>query len=487
MTDDFKAILDYVVEMTGHTRLKELVGSDPERYRPVVYKVAAGLGPRPDNGFREAIEAIGSDRSRVRAGFVGPHLWAGGAEAHGASVIRNTIDRIQWVGAVGLDGNVGGVTETEYDPLCPTAYGMANARALASQCDVVVTWAVANTDRFLLGLTERPKLVAVVHSTPDTEWGRKVYSETTGVDVWVLVSESCRGALPQRHRESARLIPNAPDPARLIARVDRETQRSLWGIRPGTVVAGLLQRVTAEKGCGAALALAKACPETIDVVVVGDGRDLPFWRGEAETMGLQNLKFVGPTHDPGSALAAFDTLIVPSDYESFCLTIAEGWLAGVPVISTPVGIAEAHPELVRTVGFGRTPLELGEALASDLGDKEGTAARVRLAKVFVEKAYPIEGFGKAWGDLLLSIAAPSVKAHLVRSGTATESDKRATLDAVIACPHRGRELSNSEMARLVPGSCSGCGGPKARHECDAGRGSIGGYPTLDDCLLCVSR
>ena len=54
-------------------------------------------------------------------------------------------------------------------------------------------------------------------------------------------------------------------------------------------------------------------------------------------------------------------------------------------------------------------------------------------------------------------------------------DQPAILDAVAACPDRGPVLGVSFQAECGCGELTGC---------RAGRGSVPGRVTLDDCLIC---
>lgn len=480
--DGFRVALARVIEVTGHARFGDLAASRPE-YRAAIVAMAAKLDSRVAGPFETAVAGRASaSGGRVRAGLLGPCLIAGGAETHGAMLIRHTSPSVCWAGSVSLESGADRGMAREYTSLVPTGWGRRDAQTLADAVDVLITWAVPDLDGILKGRPRRPKTIAVVHSPVESEWGRTVYRETKGADAWVLVSELCRAGLTEDRARSATVILNAPDPDRLKPRRTREQTRQVWGVPADATVLGFLQRMTGEKGCDAILRSAIANPSAW-VVAVGDGFLLDELRESVQRAGLRNVVLPGPDDDPGACLAAFDLMICASDYESFGLSLAEAWAMGVPVISTKVGVAALYPGLTRLVPNRPTVADIAAAVKEVLSDREGTRRRVLRAKECVRGQLGVGRFAREWSDLIRGLAGPTA-AMDVRAGR-DSARRRELLNAVLACPDRGPELPNSELTRLGLTTC--CGGGPTRWRCGSGKGSVSGLPTLDDCLNCVAK
>ena len=89
--------------------------------------------------------------------------------------------------------------------------------------------------------------------------------------------------------------------------------------------------------------IAAAHPDPV-LLLLGDGPD----RAAVESLAAQLLPpgrvvFAGERNDVSDCLAAMDLFVHPAISESFCQVIVEAQIAGLPLVSTAVGIA---PELI---------------------------------------------------------------------------------------------------------------------------------------------
>ena len=107
-----------------------------------------------------------------------------------------------------------------------------------------------------------------------------------------------------------------------------------------------LGRLSPEKGVSDLLKAWKRMPAGRQLVIAGDGPELPGLKAEAEILGLKNVQFTGfvprEAQDEMWAGAAF--LVVPSIWEEpFGMVVLEAWARGRAVVAYAIG---ALPELV---------------------------------------------------------------------------------------------------------------------------------------------
>lgn len=405
---------------------------------------------------------------RLRVGIWCPCMVMGGAEAWQLALVRSVDPaRVAWQGVAVTQG------EPSTDPraveqhrqLLPVSFGREAATALAGQCDVIISWAIDDIPGLTATLPRKPLIVSVCHAPAESPWGRTVYSKSDGIDRFVAVSELAMEVISPkvRSRTKAVTIWNAVDEPRMIPRRSPLAVRRSWGIPDGDHVAGYLGRLSLEKRPHLMLDLAQHLPDDWHVVIVGDGADSPDLERVKRDRNLSRVHLVGADPDAGDVLRAFDTLIVPSEYESFGLTIAEGLWVGTPVISTPVGLAKMQPGLTRLVPSNPTGEDLAHAIRADVVDPDRTQYRVKLARSFAHNRLSLDHFGRQWTDYLCGLTP--------RPGL-----DPATRDAILACPDRGSVLPVSRQAE----GC-GCG---ELSECRAGKGKRPGAVTLAECIAC---
>ena len=453
-----------------------------ERHAPVCLDVASGKPgraaqlvaiseglpspppPDPDPDFRPRFDPTDG---RVRVGLWMPCMNLGGAETWQLSLIRSIdADRIAWTGAVVTDGRAGtdpGMA-AEHARSMPVGYGMHAARRLAEASDVILSWSTLDLAAELAGIATRPAIVHCSHFDSSHHFPEEIADWLTPTDRWAAVSDVAREWVHPRFRDRTSIIWNAVDPDRLAVRRSRAEMRRAWGVPDGLKVAGYLGRFSPEKDPRAMLRLAQVMPAGWIAVAVGGGAELAPIREAAHP----RLILPGPDLAAGDVLGAFDALVVPSLQESFGLTIAEGLWVGVPVISTPVGLAAMVPGLTREVPIGATGPELAAAVA------EGPeAARIARGMAFARERLTLERFGREWSDLLCSAAEGRRPAPGIDP---------AVRDAVLTCPDRGPEGGLA----LLDEERTCCGGGPELTACKAGKGDRPGRVKLPECLACKS-
>lgn len=165
-----------------------------------------------------------------------------------------------------------------------------------------------------------------------------------------------------------------------------ETIHKQWKVKPGDILVGFVGRFSREKNLVApALAVRELQNRgyaQYRAVYVGDG-----WQREELTKEIKATKakgtiFTGRMDHVGDALTALDCMVAASPSEGFSLAITEAWLAGLPVVSTPVG---AVPELQLKYGqlVHEVPVENNTEM---LANQVFAATRSDLSLEIVDRA-----------------------------------------------------------------------------------------------------
>lgn len=303
----------------------------------------------------------------MRVGFLLPQiLGIGGAESWLVSLLKGLADRVELVGvAVRATLPVHEPTRAVIARYCPVYVGDDSVGMVAPRCQVLITWGTQHhLDEYLAG-HRRPsmKVVLVAHSVRPF-CCQNAHEERA--DFLVGVSKTSKAFFPEYIRGRVEVIYPGVDPDRCVPSRPREELRAFYGYGPGDKVVGFLGRFAPEKN---PLSVTSAVPTLgpgWHAFVVGEG---PLDR--AVERSIDDLPYgrhlVVPTvSHVGDALAVMDCLVVPSQYETFCLATVEAWMAGVPVVMTPVGVRmdlePVHGPLTVPIPYNPTPMTLADAI-----------------------------------------------------------------------------------------------------------------------------
>ena len=221
-------------------------------------------------------------------------------------------------------------------PLSVPAYHGADAiRSLSAESDTIVSWLVNPREYGFNG-----KLIMVHHGSPMDEW----QSRTCLVgDEIVCVSEATANHIRTLTDKPVRYVPNAVDPARIIAR----NQIDL----PAKKLCVWLHRFSKDKRPELAIQIAECLPDDWHMVLAGGGMALK---------GSERVTVLPPVH-PGDLLSRASCFLSTSKFDGFGLSVAEAICAGVPVVSSPAGIA-TEPGLATIVDHDASPQEWADAI-----------------------------------------------------------------------------------------------------------------------------
>jgi glycosyltransferase involved in cell wall biosynthesis len=172
-----------------------------------------------------------------------------------------------------------------------------------------------------------------------------------------------------------RIIYYGGDPVRfsLANSAEREAARTALSQPPGRPLVGFVGALgDRRKGFDTVFSawgeLCRCKEWDADLIVVGQGVELPAWRRRATEAGVADrIRFAGFRTDVPQILAALDALVHPARYEAYGLSVREALCRGVPaIVSASAGVAEHYPP------------ELAELLVADPDDP--TELRTRLLK-----------------------------------------------------------------------------------------------------------
>ncbi len=138
-----------------------------------------------------------------------------------------------------------------------------------------------------------------------------------------------------------------------------------------------------------------------DLVVVGQGAELPLWRAAAARDGLMSrIAFMGLRNDVPRILAACDALVAPARYEAYGLGVHEALCCGIPaMVSAAAGVAERYPSSLRDLLVEDS--ESPDALASCLMRwRERTSDVPALMMSFSEQLR-----ARTWDDMAREITS----------------------------------------------------------------------------------
>ncbi len=98
-----------------------------------------------------------------------------------------------------------------------------------------------------------------------------------------------------------------------------------------------------------------------DLLVVGQGAELPVWQKRAREQGVEGrIRFLGFRKDVPDVLAACDALAAPTRYEAYGLGVQEALCTGLPaLVSASAGVAERYPAALAELLL-RDPDDVGE-------------------------------------------------------------------------------------------------------------------------------
>ena len=174
--------------------------------------------------------------------------------------------------------------------------------------------------------------------------------------------------------ERITVIPNAVDVHRFQPRdaeARRARVRARHGIGDDDVVLLFVGKEFRRKGLAAIIDALPALPPVAKLLVVGGDDQAPF-RAQARAAGVaERVVFAGHSRAVEDEFQAGDVFVFPTVYEAFGLVMLEAAAAGLPVVATPLGVAEEFVVDGRNgAQIDRTGVSIARALSPLVTDRD---------------------------------------------------------------------------------------------------------------------
>lgn len=284
----------------------------------------------------------------------------------------------------------------------------AGIHEVATRSDILLTWD-AHMLPVMTGHYIREGLKVVLVSHSDGPHGANIGMEP-GATHFAGVSRESLNVFSEEARNRAVIIHNGAEPDRVCPVRGRAAMRRIHGLDDSHFVIGYIGRFSEEKNpLASAVALqALGAGPKYYAVFVGPDEMGDFAERVAQIIPRERFVVCPPTWQVGDYLAMFDCLMAASHTEAFSLRIAEAWLAGVPVIATPIGhlpeVEKIHGPLTYPVTFRKhTPEELASAVRAVETRKDETRRIVEKARQVAWEHYTAPACAHRWTEYLVSL------------------------------------------------------------------------------------
>lgn len=223
-----------------------------------------------------------------------------------------------------------------------------------------------------------------------------------GTDRVIVSANSVRDFyVEQIHADPDKIdvVYNAVDWKSIEPNRSREEMRASLGLEQNARVAGMIARLTEQKGHRHLFgAMAAPALSDLQLIVVGDGELRESLKAEAQALGVASrVHFLGARRDLGDLLAAMDVFVMPSLWEGLPLSMILAMGAAVPVVATAVA---GIPEILENhaTGWLVPPADsaaLTAALVEVFADRARSAVVASAARASVLPRFGVDGYVNA--------------------------------------------------------------------------------------------
>lgn len=230
---------------------------------------------------------------------------------------------------------------------------------------------------------------------------RRCFSRAASV---IALSQGVRTELVNRGIVTADkviVIPNACIDPRLASWIEQPAPSNFPHIPPSTHLIVACGRLVRQKGFDVLIRALAKLPESVYLVVLGEGPDRYFLHNLASKLGVSGrVSLIGHVENPFACIGKASLFVLSSRFEGFGNVLVEAMACGTPVLSTA---CDYGPREIITDGQDGVlvspdnPQELASAIERLLGSPETRRALAMKAKARAER-FSAERVGGAYAE-----------------------------------------------------------------------------------------
>jgi glycosyltransferase involved in cell wall biosynthesis len=229
----------------------------------------------------------------------------------------------------------------------------------------------------------------------------------------IAISQAVRRFLVQVEGASAEkveVIPYGLDVELFAQTAHPGAFRKEIGARKEPLV-GFVGRLTRQKGVDVLLRAFAQVEKQIPsarLVLAGDGPDRQALVNLAQSLGLQQVMFLGWRTDAANLMADMDLLVIPSRWEGFGLVALEAMALGKPIVASRIS---ALPEIIAPEETGLLvapgdPDALAESIRMLLADRRRAERMGRAGRARVKKDFRVDQMAKHTAKVYQTLLSP---------------------------------------------------------------------------------